>query len=795
MFGLTDHNVIAKTEVVRDTRLFNRHVQAMHVIEIFLHVGPPAHVRVGLKTLGDQVLRGRLAQCNTRGLILLIVICGLCGTGKADGQAQNKPRFAWMNTELTPDQRAGLVLKELNLDEKILLIHGQGSPFGEPDNPHTYLSNGGDGFSLGVPRLGIPPLQMIGSAYGVRFSGQNGRYSTALPSDLALSASWDEKAACDYGALIGREERAQGYNMSLAGGVNLARELRNGRTFEYQGEDPILAGTMVGQRVRCEQAQHILGELKHFAVNDQETGRHYVNSVIEKRGLRETDLLAFEIGNEIGRPWAVMCSYNGVNGDYACENKYLLTDVLRKAWNFRGFVLSDWGATHSLAKASAAGLDMEQPDDHFYGPAMKKAVLDGKMPMAELNRHVRRILRAEFGSGIIDYPIRKSVVNVEEGLRVARKEAEESIVLLKNSNEMLPLDAAAVKSVAIIGEHADTGMISGGGSAQVDPEGSFTADWSQPVHVWFPTSPMKAIAALAPAAEVRFNSGSEPEAAAELAKQSQVAIVFVNQWMAEGADLPDLSLPGKQDELIEKVAAANPHTIVVLETGTAVTMPWADHVRGILEAWYAGSKGAEALANILFGKVNPSAKLPITFPITEGDLPNPHVVKPSPELLTERAMTRSGEARPTFSVRYGEGLEVGYEWYDAEKKPVLYPFGYGLSYTTFSYSDLTAKIEAGRVVKVSFRVKNTGSRAGTEIAQVYASLPKSTDEPPRRLVGWSRVELAPGTSEDLTVDVPVKYLSIFDEPTDAWKLAPGNYTLHVGGSSRELPLATTLTLD
>ena len=700
-----------------------------------------------------------------------------------------------MNSELTPDQRAGLVLKELTLDEKILLIHGQGSPFGEADNPNTHLSNGGDGFSLGVPRLGIPPLQMIGSAYGVRFSGRNGRYSTALPSDLALSATWDEQAACDYGALIGREERAQGYNMSLAGGVDLARELRNGRTFEYQGEDPILAGTMVGQRVRCEQAQHILGELKHYAVNDQETGRNYVNSIIGERALRETDLLAFEIGNQIGHPWAVMCSYNGVNGDYACENKYLLTDVLRTAWNFRGFVLSDWGATHSLAKASAAGLDMEQPDDKFYGQAMKKAVLDGKIPMAELDGHVRRILRAEFGSGIIDHPIRKSVVNVEEGLRITQREAEESIVLLKNSNGMLPLDAAAVKSMAIIGEHADTGMISGGGSAQVDPEGSFTADWSQPVHVWFPTSPMKAIAALAPGAEVRFNSGSDPEAAAELAKRSQIAIVFVNQWMAEGADLPNLSLPGNQDDLIEKVAAANPSTIVVLETGTAVTMPWADHVRGILEAWYAGSKGANALANVLFGKVNPSAKLPITFPVAEEDLPHPHVVKPSPELLTQRAMMRSGEANPTFSVRYDEGLEVGYKWFDAEKKPVLFPFGFGLSYTTFSYAGLAATIEAGGDVRVSFRVTNTGSRGGTEIVQVYASLPRSTDEPPRRLVGWSRVELAPGITKDATVVVPAKYLSIFDERTDAWRLASGVYTLYVGGSSRDLPLAAMLALN
>jgi beta-glucosidase len=742
----------------------------------------------------ESALKRRFVEWTTNSLALAAVLGGLCGTGMANGQAEKKPQFAWMNTELTPDQRAELVLKELTLDEKILLIHGQGSPFGEAANPNTHLSNGGDGFSLGVPRLGIPPLQMIGSAYGVRFSGNNGRYSTALPSDLALSASWDEKAACDYGALIGREERAQGYNMSLAGGVNLARELRNGRTFEYQGEDPILAGTMVGQRVRCEQAQHILGELKHYAVNDQETGRNYVNSVIAKRALRETDLLAFEIGNEIGHPWAVMCSYNGVNGDYACENKYLLTDVLRKAWNFPGFVLSDWGATHSLAKASAAGLDMEQPDDNFYGAAMKKAALDGKVPMAELDEHVRRILRAEFGSGIIDDPIRKSVVNVEEGLDIARRQAEVSIVLLKNSNRLLPLDAGAVRSIAVIGEHADTGMISGGGSAQVDPEGSFTADWSEPVHVWFPTSPMKAIMALASGAEVRFNSGSDPNAAAELAKRSQAAIVFANQWMGEGTDLSDLTLPDKQDELIEKVAAANHNTIVVLQTGTAVTMPWADKVSAIVEAWYAGSKGADAVANILFGKVNPSAKLPITFPVTEAHLPHSHVLKPSSEALTESAMVRSGEARPTFNVQYDEGLKVGYKWFDAENKPVLFPFGFGLSYTTFGYSSLTARADAAQNIKVSFRIKNTGSRAGTEVAEIYTAFPKNSGEPPRRLVGWSRVELAPGASKDVTVVIPAKYLSIFDEDADGWTLVPGNYTVYVGGSSRNLPLTTTLAV-
>jgi beta-glucosidase len=698
-----------------------------------------------------------------------------------------------MNTSLTADQRAGLVLKELTLDEKILLIHGQGSPFGGPVSPNILLSNGGDGFSLGVQRLGIPALQMIGSAYGVRFSATNGRYSTAMPSNLASTASWDADASCEYGALIGREERAQGYNMSLAGGVDLARELRNGRNFEYHGEDPILAGTIVGHRVRCEQDQHILGELKHYAVNDQESGRGIVNSVLGKRALRETDLLAFEIGNEIGHPWAYMCAYNGINGDYSCENKYTLNDVLKKEWGFQGFVLSDWGGTHSTAKASAAGLDMEQPDEGFYGAAMKKAVLDGTVPMIELDEHVRRILRAEFGSGIIDYPIHKFVVNVEEGLAISRRLAEQSIVLLKNERGVLPLDAAKVTSIAVIGEHADESMISGGGSAQVDPEGSFAPAWENPAHVWFPTSPLKSIAAKAAHAQVNFQFGANLPAAAALAKNSQVAIVFVHQWTSEAMDVPNLSLPDEQDKLVEAVAAANPNTIVVLETGAAVTMPWADKVSGIVEAWYAGSKGADAVANILFGDVNPSAKLPITFPVSEADLPHPTMTVPTPGVLKAE---KAGKPGPLFDVNYDEGLKVGYKWFDAEKKPVLFPFGFGLSYTTFSYSALeVAPPTAGGATAVTFSVKNTGSRAGTEIAEVYASLPPAAGEPPNRLVGWSRVSLNPGETKEVRLTINPKYLSIFDEALNGWRLTSGIYSIRVGSSSRDLPLVTTMALQ
>ena len=728
----------------------------------------------------------RLAIILTTAIAVLPAATAAFAQDPSPGQSETRP---WMNTSLSPDDRADLVLKELTLDEKIALMHGNGQPGSGRQMPTTLLGNGGAGYVFGIPRLGIPSIQMSDAAYGVRSSAENGRYSTALPSDLALAATWDTQAACDYGALIGRELRAQGYNMSLAGGVNLAREPRNGRTFEYQGEDPILAGTIVGNRIKCERAQHVIADIKHFALNDQESGREEVNVVIGKRAMRESDLLAFQIGIDIGKPGAVMCSYNAVNGDFACENTYLLTTVLKKAWNFKGFVLSDWGATHSTVKASAAGLDHEEALDDFFGEKLKAAVQSGAVPMAELDEHVHRILRSEFASGIVDFPALKSVVDVEDGFETSRQLSEQSIVLLKNNNAILPLDSVVVRRIAIIGLHADTGMISGGGSAQVDPPGHPSAEWQ--AQVWFPTSPLKAVSARAPSANVQFDSGANPASAAALAKQVDVAIVFAYQWMSEDMDLPSLSLPDGQDALIEQVAAANPRTIVVLETGSVVTMPWINSVSAVVEAWYAGSKGADAVARILFGEANPSAKLPISFPRSEADLPHPKLLTPPP--VSDPA-SGTPAAKPTFNVSYDEGLRVGYKWYDSENKPVLFPFGYGLSYTTYSYSGL--KVNAGKdATTVTFTVKNTGARAGAEISEVYAALPPSAEEPPQRLVGWTKLHLNPGESRQASVTVDNRYLSIFDESIDAWKLVPGTYTFMVGGSSEDLPLVEKVTVE
>lgn len=698
-----------------------------------------------------------------------------------DQDVQAQTLRPWMDRNLSPDERADLVLKQMTLDEKIDLVHGQGMPdWGKPMH-HADLGNGGAGFVLGIPRLGIPTIQMSDAAYGVRDSAQNGRYSTALPSNLASAASWDPQIACDYGALIGRELRAQGYNMSLGGGVNLTREPRDGRTFEYVGEDPVLAGIMVGNRIKCEQAQHVIADIKHYAMNDQESGRDAVDVIVGKRAMQESDLLAFQVAIATGHPGAVMCAYNAVNGDFSCQNKYLLTDVLKREWNFKGFVLSDWGGTHSTIEASAAGLDNEEPMDDFYGQKLKEAVQSGTISITQLDDHVRRILRSEFASGIVDYPMQKSVVDVEAGFHTAQRIAEQSIVLLKNTQRLLPLDAKAIHSIAVIGPHADTGMISGGGSAQVDPPGAAAFQWNK--QVWFPTSPLREVSAKAPGTEVKFDSGQNPASAAALARRSDIAIVFTYQWMSEGMDLPDLSLPDEQDRLIEQVAAANPHTIVVLETGTAVLMPWLDRVSCVVEVWYAGTKGANAVANVLFGDVNPSGKLPVTFPRSEADLPHPHVITPPFGAQGAAAVMRTGEAKPTFRVEYNEGFLVGYKWYDAEHKPVLFPFGFGLSYTTYCYSNL--HIEQGDTIMVSFTVKNTGDRAGAEISQVYAELPISAGEPAKRLVGWSKVQLSAGESQLVRVAVNPLYLSIYDADQHKWRLDPGNYILSVGGSSAD----------
>ena len=719
---------------------------------------------------------------------------------KASAPGAQISQQPWMNSSLDPDTRADLMIHEMTLDEKIQLVHGDGWGVLRAGARVAPGHNGGAGFVPGIPRLGLPDINLADSAVGARMAARESRYATLLPSVLGMSASWDPDAAFLYGSVIGRELRDQGYNMSIGGGVDLIREPRNGRNFEYSSEDPILGGILVGQLARGVQANHIMGDIKHYVLNDQETGRNTFNAVLDKRTMHETDLLAFQIAIGLAKPAGVMCSYNRVNGDYACENEYTLNEVLKRDWQFKGFVLSDWGGTHSTVKAANAGLDMDQPgDDGFFSEPLKQAVLDGKVPQARHDDMVHRIVRSMFACGLVDQPPVRRVVDPFRGRDDAQKIEEESLVLLKNAGGMLPLSAGKFHNIAVIGGHSDAGVLSGGGSAQVDSPGGNAIDPTQGAAVWgkpvyFPSSPLRYIREqAAPDAHIEYDAGTNPADAAKTAAAAQVAIVFVTQWMSEGMDRPTLSLPDNQDALVAAVAAANPNTIVVLENGGPVNMPWAANVKGILESWYPGIGGGQAIANVLFGRVNPSGKLPVTFAASENDLPHPHVTGLTEHTGNNGANGRADrdEARD-FPVDYNvEGMAVGYRWFQEKNKQPLFAFGFGLSYTHYAYSDLKVDPDAK---SVSFELKNTGTAAGDEIAEVYITLPAAAREPFRKLAGWKRVSLAAGATQTVEVPLDPLYLSTYSTAENAWSRPAGEFRVEVGGSSAELPLRQSLHL-
>jgi len=727
----------------------------------------------------------------TSSIFAVIALASLgCIAARAQDHSETS-KMPWRNKSLPPDERADMVLHEMTLDEKIQMVHGQGWGVLRAGAPIPARSNFGAGFMAGIDRLGIPDINLADSAVGARMAAYQSRYATLLPSTLGAASSWDPDAAFLYGSVIGRELRAQGFNMSIGGGVDITREPRNGRNFEYAGEDPLLAGTMTGMLEKGVLSEHVMNDIKHYAFNDQETGRNVVNVLLDKKAMRESDLLAFEIAIAIADPSGVMCSYNLVESHYACENDYLLNQVLKKDFKFKGFVLSDWGATHSTVNSALSGLDQDMPgDDNYFSEPLKKAIQDGQVPEARLNDMVHRILRSMFAAGVIDDPPVRTVVDPFRGRDDAQHIAEESLVLLKNSGGILPLKPGA-SSIAIIGSHADVGVLSGGGSAQVDAPGGNAANpqpggskWGETIY--FPSSPLKNIQAKSSHAVVKYSSGEDVAAAVQLAKSSAIAIVFANQPLREDMDATSLALPGNQNNLIESVAAANPNTIVVLETGGPVSMPWIDHVKGVVEMWYPGIGGAQALANILFGDVNPSGKLTVSFAKNDEQLPHP--VIPGLEGVTFTPSGRQKKVKP-FDLNYTEGAKVGYKWFEATNKQPLFTFGFGLSYTTYAYSGLTVD-DANHTVH--FTVRNTGAHEGTEIAQVYVALPSAAKENYKRLAAWQRVTLAPGQSKEVTLTLNQLCLSVFNTDQNGWQLLPGEYNVMAGRSSSETPLKATL---
>ncbi len=712
----------------------------------------------------------------------------------ATASAQDAPR--------PPQQRAAETVGQMTLDEKLTLVHGyfganlKGAP--PPLNavpPKEAI--GSAGYVAGVPRLGVPALQESDASLGVA-NGANmrpGDQATALPSGLAIASTWNPQLAREGGEMIGTEAHAKGFNVLLAGGVNLARDPRNGRNFEYLGEDALLAGVMAGESIAGIQSRNVISTVKHFAVNDQETGRMTLSADIDEKAMRETDLLAFQIAIERGQPGAVMCAYNRINGDYACEHDFLLNKVLKGDWAYPGWVMSDWGGVHSTVKAAMGGLDQQSAHtfdrQDYFGASLKKAAQDGQVPMARLDNMAGRILHSMYAVGVDKHPPMKRPIDIDAHAAIAQRTAEEGMVLLKNEGGLLPL-AAGAKKIAVIGGHADVGVPSGGGSSQVISYGGSGLELPSTGAmgpfgkiVYHGSSPLKAIAAAAPGAQVSFAGGQDVAAAVAAAREADIAIVFADQWQTEIEDAKNLSLPNNQDALIAAVAAANPRTVVVLETGNPVTMPWLPKVGAVLEAWYPGQRGGEAIANILFGKVNPSGKLPISFPQSEAQLPRPKI--PGSELT----FNPMGGNDTLFSVPYPEGSEVGYRGFAARGQTPLFPFGHGLSYSRFTYGDL--QVAGGETLKVAFDLTNSGKREGMEIAQVYATPPVAGAQ--RRLIGWRKVALKPGETRRVEVVADPRLLAGYDVKAPGWRVAAGDYAVAVGASSADLRLKGASRVD
>jgi beta-glucosidase len=824
----------------------------------------------------------------------------------------------WMNTALPPENRARLLVAQMTLDEKIAMVHGAGYPL--PLNAAGYA-----GVVPANTRLGIPALYLADSPVGV---GNGSTGVTQFADTSALAATWDTSLARGYGDALGAEQAGKGHNVALAPTINILRLPLWGRAPETFSEDPYLTGQQAAAEIRGIQRQHVIATAKHLVANNQEVLRSHINVVASRRTLEEIYYPAFRAAVQQAGAGAVMCSYNRVNGTYACENAEELTDTLRDAWRFDGIAMSDWGALHSTVKAARAGLDLEMPgvaDDSnprpidqlfgsYFNSKLKAAVLNGSVPMATLDAMVTHILTAMFRIGLFDHPlpdpatVKNRVVSTPAHVALSTKIAEDGTVLLKNAGSQLPLNSRTLRSIAVIGDAAsEHPQTAAGGSATVLPSqpvvtplagitdragasvsvthargtlgvaplpavptsafgGGLTVtyyasnDLSGPpvatetvpnlditgtpapvatlptwsarytgtitapatgdyrfslsaggyAHVWIDGKPVVSfipmreptqnglITLTAGAHSIRvevtpfqatlvtvdlfavtpgLHLGWQPQEnlmideAAAAARAATMAVVVVSAPATEGMDRRALALPADQDKLISAVADANPHTVVVLNTSSAVTMPWLDKVAAVVEAWYPGQTSGTALAHVLFGDVNPSGKLPVTFPASDAQMPARSTVE------------YPGDGDDVY---YSEGLLVGYRWYDATNQTPLFPFGYGLSYTSFRISNLSVNHSHGRIV-ATVTVTNTGSSAGADVVQLYVASPASAHEPPRQLKAYTKVTLLPGQSRRVSVTLDVASLAAWDNPSTGWTVHPGIYRLYVGDSSRHLP--------
>jgi beta-glucosidase len=693
--------------------------------------------------------------------VLLLLPLSAVIAPNAAGSSNTVSTRPWMRESLTAEQRADLLLHAMTRDEKITMVHGV-----DPRPIPGYV-----GYVPGNTRLGIPALRLADGRAGV---GNGAKDVTLLPAPIAATASWDTGLLRSFGEVLGNEEWGKGTNVSLAPSIDVVRVPEWGRTFESYGEDPYFNGQMAIAEIEGIQSQGPIANANMYLTMNQENNRFKEDSVVDRRTLHEIYLPPFEAAIEEGHVGTVMCAYVKTNGSYSCESPYLLTTLLRKQLDFQGWVMSDWDATHSTVASANAGLDQEMPGAKYYGAPLKAAIENGEVSGATLDEHVRRILVTMFRFGLFDKNQAgnwNSDVRTAEHAAFSLKAAEQGTVLLKNADSLLPL--AGNESIAVIGAAggAKPKASGGGSSGMIAP---------------YVVTPVDGIRKrLGDRAQVSYADGSDLSKAAEVAKAAKVAIVFVNTDDSEGRDRPNLSLANGQDKLVEVVAAANANTVVVLNTGGPVFIPWIAKVRGVVEAWYPGQEDGNSIAAILYGDVNPSAKLPLTFPNSAEEIP-----------------TSTSEQWPGVngSSTYSEKLEVGYRWYDAHRVQPLFPFGFGLSYSTFELSGLRvtpAKIiaeDAKENVVVSVEVKNTGKRAGAEVVQVYVEQPEKNGEPPHQLRAFAKVELEAGQSKLVSLDLNRRSFSIYDPDLHGWKMPSGNYRILVGTSSRYLPLQSDVAV-
>ncbi|QNQ08741.1 beta-glucosidase [Sphingomonas alpina] len=705
--------------------------------------------------------------------------------------------------------RAEALVARMTLDEKIALVHGLFPPRAKGKTVNELIPSAGH--IDGIPRLGVPLVRESDASLGVanQVEQRKGDVATALPSSLATAATFDPEIAHAGGVMIGAEARAKRFNVLLAGGVNLTRDPWNGRNFEYLGEDPLLAGEMAGAHIAGVQSNRITSTIKHFALNAQETGRMVLDARIDEASLRESDLLAFQIAIEKGQPGSVMCAYNKINGEWACENAHLMNDVLKRDWGYRGWVMSDWGAIHSTAKAANAGLDQQSGQELdtaiYFGDPLKADVEAGKVSMARLDDMVVRYLTGLIETGAFDtaMPARAQPIPYARHADVAQRAAESGIVLLKNEGKMLPLTRTA-KRIAVIGWGADVGVLSGGGSSQVRSVGgapieiplSSGAASSFARITYHASSPLKAIRAAMPQAKVTFIDGRDVAAAVEVARSADVAIVFATQWTTEAQDVPDLSLPYGQDALIAAIAAAQPRTVAVLETGGPVLMPWLDQVPAVVQAWYPGQRGGPAIANILTGRVNPSGRLPITFPAAASQAPRavPVGLDTLTSLEAQAAANPANAAQyqlKSYPVDYVEGADVGYRWYERKNQRPMFAFGHGLSYTSFAYRNPV--VHGGKALSISFEVVNTGRKAGVDVPQIYVA--RDGSAAPMRLAAFTRISLKPGEARRVTLTAEPRIVADYDTKLPGWRIVGGRYRIALARDATDRTLVSTTTLD